>query len=336
MYNKMIKLPINSSKEYMQNKKCDYKILALLTLYSELNDDYRFLYYDDLIKDKNIKNIEKISNLKIKTIKDKIRYFNKNISDLIHIEVIKDSVAIIINYSTDNKEYVTIEEDILKLLINKFDSATIKIYILLKYLCLNQQKAITNNYIIEQIGLSSKSNKNSSSVTDRINNLIDYGLIKKFKNKKAIKYDGFIQIKIINSYSVSNYSQWYTYMLNNKLDIMKELDMNIGSKGELAIADYLDNKSVNYIREHSFKDLKGDKGLLRFDFYLPDENILIEFDGKQHDKYVKFMHKNENNFDKLQKYDKKKIDYAKKNNIKLIRIGYDDIENIDSILEKEV
>ena len=121
MYNKIIKLPINSSKEYMQNKKCDYKTLSLLTLCSELNDNYRFLYYDDLIKDENIKNIEKISNLKIKTIKDKIRYFNKNISDLIHIEVINDNVVIIINYSIDNKEYVTIEEDILKLLINKFD-----------------------------------------------------------------------------------------------------------------------------------------------------------------------------------------------------------------------
>lgn len=331
MYNKIIKLPINSSKEYMQNKKCDYKLLALLTLFSELDDDCRIVNCIDLYKKENIDNIEKLSNMKIDTIKRKIRFLNKNISALINT---KDNI-ITIKYSEDDKNFITIEKDILKLLINKTNSNTIKAYILLKYMCRFGMKDVHRVYIAEQIGLST--NSQSLKVISKITNkLEELELIKKFDNYKMVKNNGKQQCLQVNKYLVMNYSQWYSYMINNKLDIMKELDMNIGSKGELAVADYLDNKSINYIREHSFKDLKGDKGLLRFDFYLPDENILIEFDGKQHDKYVKFMHENENNFNKRQKYDKKKIDYAKKNNIKLIRIRYSDIENIGDILEKEI
>jgi very-short-patch-repair endonuclease len=37
---------------------------------------------------------------------------------------------------------------------------------------------------------------------------------------------------------------------------------------------------IKFIREKTFQDLK--KGKFRYDFYLPNENILIEIDGEYH------------------------------------------------------
>lgn len=52
------------------------------------------------------------------------------------------------------------------------------------------------------------------------------------------------------------------------------------SKGERLIAEYLIENNIDFIREYWFKDLK-DIRPLRYDFYLPKKNILIEFDGEQ-------------------------------------------------------
>jgi len=53
------------------------------------------------------------------------------------------------------------------------------------------------------------------------------------------------------------------------------------SIGERLVEDYLKKNNINYLSEYSFKDCKY-KRQLRFDFYLPDYNICIEFDGAQH------------------------------------------------------
>jgi len=50
------------------------------------------------------------------------------------------------------------------------------------------------------------------------------------------------------------------------------------SQGELKIAEYLDNNSILYERQKTFIDCKNIKKL-PFDFFLPDFNICIEYDG---------------------------------------------------------
>lgn len=59
---------------------------------------------------------------------------------------------------------------------------------------------------------------------------------------------------------------------------------------------------------------------LPFDFYLPDYNILIEYDGEQH--YKVSFGQNEEKLLKQQEYDKIKTEWCKQNNIKLVRIPY--------------
>jgi hypothetical protein len=62
---------------------------------------------------------------------------------------------------------------------------------------------------------------------------------------------------------------------------------------------------------------------------LPNKNLCIEYDGKQHFKPIKYWG-GQKSFDLTKKRDKIKNEYCKKNNIILIRFGYK-----DSILQME-
>src|SRR5690606_37105179 len=102
------------------------------------------------------------------------------------------------------------------------------------------------------------------------------------------------------------------------------------------ISQYLIQNNINYIAQKTFDDLKGIKGrLLSYDFYLPEYNLLIEYQGEFHDgsgskNYTRA------NLQKQQEHDKRKREYAQKHNIKLLEIWYWDFDNIESILQKEL
>ena len=74
---------------------------------------------------------------------------------------------------------------------------------------------------------------------------------------------------------------------------------------------------------------------MKFDFYLPEHNICIEYDGEQHfNKYHKWD--DDLNFDIRIKRDQIKNDYCKNNNINLLRIKYDQFRKIDVILTEKL
>ena len=103
------------------------------------------------------------------------------------------------------------------------------------------------------------------------------------------------------------------------------------SKNVINIKKILDDNNIKYIREKTFDDCKLTKKL-RFDYYLIDYNICIEYDGKQHYESIYFF----GGIEKLkiiQLSDNIKTKYCKNNNIKLIRIRYDD--DYFDILKKE-
>ena len=66
------------------------------------------------------------------------------------------------------------------------------------------------------------------------------------------------------------------------------------SKIEEKIASIFRASDIKYIREKNFADLK--KGLLRYDFYLPDLQILCEVDSMLHFKLIPKFHKNRHEF----------------------------------------
>ena len=97
------------------------------------------------------------------------------------------------------------------------------------------------------------------------------------------------------------------------------------SKGELKIIKFLNDKNIIYEVQKTFNDCNH-KYKLKFDFYLPDYNICIEFDGEQHFKPFRFE-KDNKRLQQTINNDIIKNEYCKNNNINLIRIKYN--EDID-------
>lgn len=127
-------------------------------------------------------------------------------------------------------------------------------------------------------------------------------------------------------------------MSSKKHNITERQDKLIGmrkrgakfSKAELIIANFLKDNGVEFYSEFFFKEMtvKGKAKVLFFDFYMPDLNIAIEFDGEQH--YTgkfngkKMINQATNDF--------LKSAFCKKKKINLIRIKYTDFENIEKII----
>lgn len=113
------------------------------------------------------------------------------------------------------------------------------------------------------------------------------------------------------------------------------------SIGERKIRQWLEKNNIEFIQEKWFSDCR-DINPLPFDFYLPQKNILIEFDGKQHFEETHFFsfRRINNKFNTITSYTKYhdfiKTEYCNKNNIILLRIPYTEINNIDKILNEKI
>jgi hypothetical protein len=104
------------------------------------------------------------------------------------------------------------------------------------------------------------------------------------------------------------------------------------SKGEKRINDYLINNNIAYIPQKTYDGLVGlSNGNLSYDFYLPQHNLLIEYQGEFHDGTAKLQTLQE--LKRQQEHDKRKKEYADDNNIKLLPIWYWDYNNIEEILK---
>jgi len=106
------------------------------------------------------------------------------------------------------------------------------------------------------------------------------------------------------------------------------------SKGESKIAKYLKKKNINFDREKIFEGLFY-KRCLRYDFHLTALNLLIEFDGEGHYEacFGKTVEEKQVNLEDCQRRDKIKNEWAKANNIPLLRIPYWDFDRIEELID---
>lgn len=107
------------------------------------------------------------------------------------------------------------------------------------------------------------------------------------------------------------------------------------SKGERLIRDYLMKNNITYKDQIGYDGLVGlGGGNLSYDFYLPEHNMLIEFQGQFHDgssgDYSRL------NLERQQAHDAIKRNYAINQGIELLEIWYWDIDDIENILEEEL
>jgi len=98
------------------------------------------------------------------------------------------------------------------------------------------------------------------------------------------------------------------------------------SKGELQIEKWLKEKHIEFVSQKKFKECKGIKNLLPFDFFIPKFNLCIEYDGEQHYRPVCFngmkFQEAQKLFEKLKINDEIKNQFCQNNSIELLRIPY--------------
>ena len=104
----------------------------------------------------------------------------------------------------------------------------------------------------------------------------------------------------------------------------------VNSMGENEIFYLLTKNNIKFNTQHKFDNCVH-KRKLPFDFYLPQKNVCIEFQGAQH--YSAYHHMGgEKAYQKLIVNDQIKKEFCKKNNITLLEIKFD--ENIESKLRE--
>jgi very-short-patch-repair endonuclease len=97
------------------------------------------------------------------------------------------------------------------------------------------------------------------------------------------------------------------------------------SKNEVLIEEILKKENILYETQKIFNNCVY-KQPLKFDFYLPNKNLCIEFDGEQHFRPIIFFG-GEEGFIKTKIRDDIKNNFCLENNIRLIRIKFN--ENIE-------
>lgn len=102
------------------------------------------------------------------------------------------------------------------------------------------------------------------------------------------------------------------------------------SKGEKKIIDFLEKNKIIYESEKSF-DWSDKK---RYDFYLPNYDLLIEYNGVQHYKDIKFYGKYQ--LEEIQKIDKWKKEQALLHDFNFYEISYEDFEKIEDLLAQRL
>ena len=103
------------------------------------------------------------------------------------------------------------------------------------------------------------------------------------------------------------------------------------SQGEKEISRFLNKYEIGYYKQHRFEECRGSKYSLPFDFYIPSIRTCIEFDGQQHHSPLKFFG-GIPAYESLRINDKIKSDYCEEHYIDLIRIKYDQFNDIYHIL----
>src|SRR6266403_1366101 len=108
----------------------------------------------------------------------------------------------------------------------------------------------------------------------------------------------------------------------NKTEYIKSTDKVLNncpncllSKGELLVEKILIMEKINFIKQMKFEKCVHKK-MLMFDFYLPDYNICIEFNGLQHYKPIKI--------------------FGGEDNLKIINIPYKDMANVETIIKNNL
>ena len=107
------------------------------------------------------------------------------------------------------------------------------------------------------------------------------------------------------------------------------------STGEKVISEFLLSRDIKFVTQKTYKDLRF-KYPLRFDFHVPEYNLVIEFHGAQHERG---WNQNKDSANYIKKNDQIKKDYADINKINYLAIFANEINSgadIENILSEKL
>lgn len=108
------------------------------------------------------------------------------------------------------------------------------------------------------------------------------------------------------------------------------------TRGEQLIYDCLEEHDVFFEEQKTFKDCIYKKNLI-FDFWLPKQETLIEFQGLQHYRHIPKYHERGNDtLETIQIRDRIKKEYAISKGYNLIEIAYSQMNKVNELLESVI
>lgn len=115
-----------------------------------------------------------------------------------------------------------------------------------------------------------------------------------------------------------------------------ECDGSRESVGERNVRRYLQSKNIKFVQEYSIEDKKYFDTFARVDFFLPDLNTMIEFQGEQHYGIGnKAITHGSRKWQSQKKRDNHLRRYAADHNIRLIEVPYTYRSNVDAFLAEQ-
>lgn len=123
----------------------------------------------------------------------------------------------------------------------------------------------------------------------------------------------------------------FTTTPNEHINALRSCPKCPKSKGELALSRFFNNCNIKHIREYRIPTTPR----YAYDFYLPDLNVLIEYDGVFHYRSVKELG-GELALKQSKERDRIKNELAKELNIVLIRIHYSKLTRISEYLSTKL
>jgi len=101
------------------------------------------------------------------------------------------------------------------------------------------------------------------------------------------------------------------------------------SRGEKKVLEVLKGQNIEFVCQKTFTGCIN-KSKLKFDFYLPDYNLCIEYDGIQH--YRGWWRNPEKSLAGTKRRDEIKNKFCEDNGIGLLRIPYFEFNNIEKLI----
>lgn len=172
------------------------------------------------------------------------------------------------------------------------------------------------------------------SIDDVYNDFKKHGGI--LLNKEDYAGWNYKNLNVICNECGSVFTTSYCSFMQHGGQVCSKCASNI-SKGERSIKKHLEENNILFYMQFRFDDCRSIVPL-PFDFYLPEYNTCIEYDGEGH--YIPIKRGRVSDLeaqevlDGIKNRDNIKTLYCNNNGIKLIRIPYWDFDNIKNILKE--